>query len=124
MISPSTDQRNPYGFLIINSQLTTDGALAQTVALGRAWDEGFAALPADLTVTNPYLTAVAANGAYTNGQAVIRDSVLGAHIQPAPWKAAASSNRPYSSVDVVVAAGTYPANRLYEYANSGPGNGG
>jgi pectinesterase len=124
IVSPSTDHRNPFGILIINSQLTAEtGTTDHTVPLGRAWDEGSAALPADITQSNPYLVAVAAGGAYTNGQALIRNSTLGAHIQAAPWVAAASSNRPYSSTDVVVTGGTYPANRLFEYANTGAGNG-
>ncbi len=41
VVSPSTDVRNAYGLLIINSMFTSDGVPnAGTVFLGRAWDEG------------------------------------------------------------------------------------
>ena len=41
VVSPSTDFRNAYGLLIINSMFTSDGVPnAGTVFLGRAWDEG------------------------------------------------------------------------------------
>ena len=41
VVSPSTDFRNAYGLLIINSMFTSDGVPnAGTVVLGRAWDEG------------------------------------------------------------------------------------
>jgi pectinesterase len=131
IVSPSTDWRNPYGTLIINSNFTAEaGTAANSVALGRAWDEGQAAI-VDPTVTNPYLTLVAtgmttpATTAYPNGQLVIRNSTLGAHIRlAAPWVPAASSNRAYSSTDVPAAGSHYPANRLFEYLNVGPGSGG
>jgi pectinesterase len=110
VVSPSTDVRNAYGLLIINSMFTSDGVPnAGTVALGRAWDEGQQAAS--------YPTATAAGG-YPNGQVVIRDSVLGAHIiGAAPWAAAATTSRAYSSV----AAGAIPANRLWELSNTGAG---
>jgi len=112
IISPSTDARNLYGTLIINSMLTADGATnAGTVALGRAWDEGGTSgatmWPATAGITN-----------YPNGQAVIRQSMLGAHIiGAAPWAAAASTGRPYSTA----ASSSFPANRLFEYMNTGAG---
>jgi len=112
VISPSTDARNLYGTLIINSMFTADSATnAGTVKLGRAWDEGgssgAAMWPATAGATN-----------YPNGQAVIRQSMLGAHINgTAPWDNAASTNRPYSST----ATANYPANRLFEYMNTGAG---
>ena len=41
VVSPSTDFRNAYGLLIINSMFTADGVPTPgTVYLGRAWDEG------------------------------------------------------------------------------------
>jgi len=40
-----------------------------------------------------------ATGIYPNGQAVVRDSTLGAHIRAAdPWAEAATTKRPFSSV--------------------------
>jgi pectin methylesterase-like acyl-CoA thioesterase len=111
LVSPSTDIRNNFGQLIINSTFTADANTApRTVALGRAWDEGFNA--------GQYPPAT---GTFPNGQAVIRDSVLGAHILPtAPWLAAASTGRPFS----VVPNGATPANRLFELHNGGPGSAG
>jgi len=90
---------------------TADSATnAGTVKLGRAWDEGGASNAAMWPAT-----AGATN--YPNGQAVIRQSMLGAHINgTAPWDNAASTNRPYSST----ATANYPANRLFEYMNTGP----
>jgi pectinesterase len=98
-----------YGFLIINSNFTAEaGTPNDFIYLGRAWDESQNDLPT-------YLTNVGL-GIYPNGQATIRESTLGVHIRlVAPW-AESTISRPYSSV-----AGTYPANRLWEYANSGPG---
>jgi pectinesterase len=109
VVSPSTDFRNAYGLLIINSMFTAEaGTPAASVYLGRAWDEGN---------SSGYPT-VDANQGYPNGQTVIRDSMLGAHIiAAAPWDKAATSGRLYSSV----AAGGLPANRLWEYTNTGAG---
>jgi pectinesterase len=110
VVAPSTDARNVYGILVINGKITAEGAGAGTSYLGRSWDEGAGDLAG-------YTTAVA-TGIYPNGQVLIRESVLGAQIRLVdPWRAAATTNRPYSST-----AGTYPANRLYEYANTGPGS--
>jgi pectinesterase len=110
VVAPSTDARNGYGILVINSKITAEGAAAGTSYLGRAWDEG----AGDLT---GYTTAVA-TGIYPNGQVLIRESALGAQVRLAdPWRAAATTSRPFSST-----AGTYPANRLYEYGNTGPGS--
>jgi pectinesterase len=112
VISPSTDARNLYGTLIINSMFTADTATtAGSVALGRAWDEGGTS-----GATMWPATAGATN--YPNGQAVIRNTMLGAHIiGAAPWPAAATTGRPYSST----ATTAFPANRLYEYMNTGAG---
>ncbi len=111
VLAPSTFWQNPYGILIINSTFTGDaGAAAQSTHLGRAWDES--------QVDVATYTANVQTGMYPNGQAVIRDSTLGAHIQSAaPWRPAATTSRPYDSV-----GGTLPANRLYEFGNTGPGS--
>lgn len=103
----SSDYRNSYGFLITNSRLTAEtGTPAGQIYLGRAWDEGVGGLAA-YGATSP------------NGQVLIRNSVLGAHIRKLdPW-ADSTATRPYSSVP----SGALPANRLFEYGNTGPGNG-
>jgi len=110
ILSPSTDMRNPYGLLVIDSMFTADAvATAGTVDLGRAWDEGQTA--------GMYPTP-SATGGYPNGQVVVRSSVLGAHLKVAtPWAQAATTNRAYSSV----AVGAIPANRLWEISNTGAG---
>ncbi len=109
-IVPSTDARNPFGILINKCKFTADAATtAGSIHLGRAWDES----GKDLAT---YLTLVT-GGVYPNGQAVIRASELGAHVRLAdPWAPAATTSRPFSSV-----VGTYPANRMYEFGNTGPG---
>lgn len=113
VLAPSTDARNPFGFLVTHSTFSADiGADDASIRLGRAWDEN----QNDLTA---YANLVG-GGVYPNGQVLVRDSVLGAHIDSEePWRAASTSNRPYGSV-----AGEYPANRLYEFGNSGPGSSG
>jgi pectinesterase len=114
IISPSTDFRNAYGLLVIGSMFTSDGVPnAGTVSLGRAWDEGQSA------ATYPMPGNATGNtGGYPNGQAVVRGSTLGAHLIVAtPWDKAASTSRTYSSV----AVGAIPANRLWEFQNTGPG---
>ncbi|MGI5186021.1 pectinesterase family protein [Dactylosporangium sp. CA-152071] len=60
----STSIANPFGFLIVNSKLTSD-APAGTVFLGRPWHPS----------NDPAAVA----------QTVIRDSTLGAHVAAAPW---------------------------------------
>ena len=51
-------------------------------------------------------------GVSPNGQALVRDSVLGAQIRVAnPWSPAATTARPVSA----------EGNRLWELHNSGPG---
>jgi len=111
VFAPSTDARNPFGFLVTHATFTADsGAEASSIRIGRAWDENQTDLAAYAELVD--------TGAYPNGQLLVRDSTLGAHIDAAePWRAASTSNRPYDSV-----AGEYPANRLYEYANLGPGS--
>ncbi len=109
-LAPSTDARNVYGILVINSTFTAEaGTAAGSIQLGRAWDES----QTDLAT----YTRNVATGIYPNGQALVRESVLGAHIAAAPWRSAATTNRPFNSQP-----GTVPANRLYEFANTGPGS--
>jgi pectinesterase len=110
-IAPSTDARNPFGILVTDGTFSADDAAAAgSTHLGRAWDEG----QGDVAT---YAINVA-SGVYPNGQVTVRGSHLGAHIQSAgPWRPAATTARPYSSV-----AGALPANRLYEFANDGPGS--
>jgi len=93
IIAPSTSVANDHGFLLTGCNFTADGGAPQnTVHLGRSWDTGG-------TTPTP------------NGQAVIRESVIGGHIaRAAPWTAAATSGRPYSA----------SGNRFEEYCNSGP----
>jgi pectinesterase len=94
--APSTHVDNMYGFLAVHVSFTADaGAPSNKISLGRSWDQSS-------TTPTP------------NGQAVIRESTLGAHIAlTAPWAAAATSGRAYSAT----------GNRFYEYCNSGPGAG-
>lgn len=109
-IVPSTDARNPFGILINKCQFTADDAtMAGTINLGRAWDESGKDL---MTYATQVMT-----GVYPNGQALVRESTLGAHIRKTgPWASAATTSRPFGAV-----AGMYPANRLYELGNTGPG---
>ncbi|MEV8132323.1 pectinesterase family protein [Pseudarthrobacter oxydans] len=64
VVAPSTKNSNPYGFLIVNSTLTSDAAPG-TVSLGRPW---FASSDPD-----------------AHPMAVIRDSVLDDHIAVQGW---------------------------------------
>jgi len=111
VLAPSTDARNPLGILLNDATFSADaGAATGATHLGRAWDSSQG------TVAT-YSTNVG-SGIYPNGQATVRGSVLGPHLQSvAPWRPAATTDRPYSSV-----AGLYPANRLYEFENTGPGS--
>jgi pectinesterase len=97
MIAPSTSPNNLYGLLAINSQFTADsGATANVTYLGRAWDEGVA--------TNAYVA-----GTSPNGQALIRNSTLAAHIRTVdPW-GRSTSGRDYSDT----------GNRFSEHRNTG-----
>jgi pectinesterase len=112
VLAPSTDSRNPFGILVTRSTFTADAtAGVSSTHLGRAWDES----QVDVAT---YTTNVQ-SGVYPNGQALVRESTLGPHIQSTgPWRAAATTSRAYSSV-----AGAVPANRFYEFGNTGPGSG-
>jgi pectinesterase len=92
-LAPSTSVANDYGFLVIGSNFTADAtAPIGKIALGRSWDQ---------TSTTPT----------PNGQAVIRESTLGAHISSTmPWRPAATTARPFSA----------SGNRFSEYCDRGP----
>jgi pectinesterase len=111
VLAASTDVRNRFGFLINATTFTADEeADASSMRLGRAWDEN----QDDL---DSYRAALP-SGVYPNGQVLVRNSTLGAHIElEQPWRSASSTNRPYAS-----GAGELPANRLFEFANVGPGS--
>lgn len=98
LLAPSTAAKNVYGMLVINSTLSADPGTADNVAhLGRAWDESVGCYQL---------------GVSPNGQAVIRDSVIGSFLNvSAPWIAAATTARAFDGTE----------NRLWEYNNSGPG---
>lgn len=95
--APSTHVDNPYGFLAIACHFDADAAApSNKISLGRSWDQSS-------TTPTP------------NGQLVIRESTLGAHIRKTdPWASAATSGRAYSE----------SGNRFSEYCNTGPGAGG
>ena len=95
-LAPSTRVANDYGFLVTASKFTADAsAPSNKISLGRSWDQG------GVSPT-------------PNGQAVVRESTLGAHIsKTAPWAAAATSGRAFSAT----------GNRFSEYCNSGSGAG-
>jgi pectinesterase len=93
-LAPSTHVDNPHGFLVSGSSFTADAsAPSNKISLGRSWDQSS-------TTPTP------------NGQALIRESTLGAHIaKVSPWAAAATSGRAYSAT----------GNRFGEFCDSGPG---
>ena len=93
-LAPSTRVSNNFGFLVTASKFTSDAsAPSNKISLGRSWDQG------GVSPT-------------PNGQAVVRESTLGAHIsKTAPWAAAATSGRAFSAT----------GNRFSEYCNSGTG---
>lgn len=89
--APSTHVDNPLGFLVVGCTFTADAtAPANKIYLGRSWDQSS-------TTPTP------------NGQAVIRESVFGAHIREQdPWAPAATTSRPYGA----------KTNRFHEYCNT------
>jgi pectinesterase len=118
VLAPDTDSRNPFGALVNNGTFTADAnTAAGSVGLGRSWDRSCVDLPT-------YVSTCVASGNYPNGQAVVRNSTLGAHIASAPWFAAATTKRPYCETawQCEPDGGTCPANRLFEYKNTGPGS--
>jgi pectinesterase len=102
-IAPSTAASNKYGYLFNRCKFTADAStLANKIYLGRSWDQNVSSASEWNASTSP------------NGQAVIRESELGAHIRLVdPWAAAATSGRAYDA----------STNRFYEYCNTGPGAG-
>jgi len=94
VMAPSTSVGNELGFLFIHCTFTAEsGSPSNAVHLGRSWDTSS-------TTPTP------------NGQGVIRESMLGGHVdRDSPWTAAATSGREYSA----------SGNRFYEYCNSGTG---
>lgn len=98
MLAPSTSPLNRHGHLFVQSRFTAEAGTAPgTIHLGRAWDEGVNA------TTNPYVA-----GTSPNGQLLVRESALGAHIQPeAPWTTSTSGR-----------AWTREGNRFAEFQNT------
>jgi pectinesterase len=117
-LAPDTDDRNAYGFLVINSKVTADASTASGVAaLGRAWDHSCTDVPT-------YVNSCVASGKYPNGQATVMNTTIDGHFsQTTPWVAAATTKRGYSSTAwACTTGGTCPANRFYEYDNTGAGS--
>lgn len=96
VIAPSTPQDVPYGFLIQRSRwLAEPGVPPASISLGRAWDRG---VTPGTWQPGP---------AVPNGQAVLRDNLLGPHLTG--W-AASTSRRPFSTDGPA-------ANRMAEHGN-------
>jgi pectinesterase len=120
VLAPSTNDRNPFGFLVVNSTFTADpGAAPATLGLGRAWDSS-------CKTEAYYATVCVPSCSYPNGQAVVRGSTIGAQYAPSPWRAAATTSRAFCPEDWTCplddgGTGACPGNRLFEYDNSGPG---
>jgi pectin methylesterase-like acyl-CoA thioesterase/pectate lyase len=95
VLAPSTPPGQPHGFLVQRSRLLAEPGVAPgLISLGRAWDHGVA-------------KGEWQAGVSPNGQALIRDSLLGPHL--GPWSAS-TSRRPF-------AAQGLQANRMAEFAN-------
>lgn len=95
VLAPSTAAQTTLGILVNNSRWISEAGLRPgSVSLGRAWDQGIAK-GAWKTASSP------------NGQAVVRDSVLGSHV--GPW-AASTSRRPFR-------ASGEQSNRMLEWRN-------
>ena len=111
IFAPSTHFAHPYGFLVMNSRLGGDPAVrsAGQARLGRAWDAG---------AGQGYVP-----GQSPNGQLLIRECHLDeSFTHAAAWGAAATSGRPFCPPPADAASADGPAwNRLWEYANYGPG---
>lgn len=111
IFAPSTAPNWRYGFLVLDSRLTTDSGYHTTATadLGRAWDAGAG--------STGYLP-----GSSPNGQLLIRNSYLGTGFDTvAPWAPAATTARPFTTSISPDRSLDDPArNRLWEYANHGP----
>lgn len=112
IFAPDTVPASSLGFLVMNSRITGDKGFADSgkVYLGRSWDQGASG--------TGYLV-----GQSPNGQIVIRDSYLDSSIKrDTPWDQAATTNRPHRGNVAADRRLDDPAfNRLWEYANYGPG---
>lgn len=95
VLAPSTAPGVRLGFLVSHSRLLAEPGVAPgSVSLGRAWDFG---VPRGQWKP----------GVSPNGQALVRDSVVGGHI--GPW-ATSTSRRPFSATGEA-------ANRMAEHGN-------
>lgn len=115
VFAPSHAQIYPYGYLVLNSQFTSDGKLpAGSSYLGRPWDD-----------SSGTYTARDGSKHLPNGQVIVRDSAIGAHINATtPWAEGAGTKRPYSATTPQTiefgnpkVATTFPVNRHFEYRN-------
>ncbi len=99
VLAPSTAPGVSHGFLVQRSVFVGEPGLASGAhSLGRAWDHGVA-------------RGAWQAGRSPNGQALVRDSLLGRHV--GPWSAS-TSRRPFAgSSDFADRA----ANRMAEFAN-------
>jgi pectin methylesterase-like acyl-CoA thioesterase/pectate lyase len=100
VLAPSTPPGVRLGFLVVRSRFVAEpGVRPGSISLGRAWDEGVA-------------RGTWQPGVSPNGQALVRESLLGPHIGPldAPWSAS-TSRRPFS-------ASGEQANRFAEFGNT------
>lgn len=99
IMAASTAAQNAFGFLVNKTRLTVDATTnSNWVLMGRSWDQGFTSYEA---------------GNSPNGQIIVRDSWMDSHVQQTqPWGNALETARLYDC----------HGNRLYEYANIGPGS--
>jgi pectinesterase len=90
VVAPSTSATNPYGFLFVGSRFTSSSGTA-TIYLGRPWHPG--------------------GDPDADGQTLVRESTLGAHIRTAqPWTDMSGFS-------------WRTEGRFREYRNTGPGAG-
>lgn len=95
ILAPSTAPSTRWGFLVYRSRLISeDGLRPGSISLGRAWDQGVGKGAWQKSVS-------------PNGQALVRDSVIGSHV--GPW-AISTSRRPFT-------ASGDQANRMWEWNN-------
>jgi pectinesterase len=114
--APSTRVDNPYGILIINSEISADARVSD-VYLGHSWNE-----TADMASTQEAV-----------GKTIVRNSFLGAHIRAAdPWAPTSRTTpqNPTETSKVLYTSDDYyvpmtglipPEFYLAEFGNSGPG---
>lgn len=116
VFAPATLPNVYYGFLAVNSRFTA--AADSSAQLGRAWD---------VEASENGYTA----GQTSNGQVVIRDSVINEGFNTAtPWGDAANSRRPFTGNigakgekgDIQRDLNDVNANRLWEFNNRGVGS--